>query len=86
MTTEPISNERMAEVKAGWQDISAAPTDGTLVLTNGTKWAAPKVLKWAPSVGADYELWSWMDDSGRHAWGGITHWMPLPAPPKGGAE
>ena len=72
--------------EACWQDISTAPTDGTFVLTNGTKWAAPKVLKRAPSVVAGCELWSWTDDSGQYAWGGVTHWMPIPALPKGGAE
>lgn len=57
-----------------WQDISTAPKDGTLMLVN-----------WGDSVRTAFHNGNFWHITGRAAPvpnGYITHWMPLPKPPK----
>jgi hypothetical protein len=56
-----------------WQPIEAAPRDGTEVLL----WCGWVTIgKWE----ADYSLW--YDENGINPIFQVTHWMPLPTPPK----
>jgi len=67
------------ETPSGWQDISTAPKDGTLMLV------------WAPGV---HGLPSMHALCAYHADAGFcidelrapTHWMPLPTPPRPGED
>jgi hypothetical protein len=60
-----------------WQPIETAPKDGCLYLFH-TRNGATFVGKY------NKHLRLWVDDKGRleHANHGITHWMPLPEPPR----
>ncbi len=71
-----------------WQPIETAPRDGTRLLL----WAAwndePVIASWCVSRAPySFEGWStgWQTagnyDVGYEALMGVTHWMPLPAPP-----
>jgi len=60
----------------GWQDISTAPKDGTLIMVG------------APDCGVSLVRWmldSWIDEQGFTQGSWPTHWMPLPAAPTGDA-
>jgi hypothetical protein len=74
-----------------WQPIETAPTDGTRVLLwcvhpnaefspdpVAEGWAAAVVGEWIDHNGGG---WTWHGLLGR-----MTHWRPLPPPPKGGAR
>lgn len=79
--------------EGGWQDISTAPRDGTLILVSfGSKgvravsWGHP----WEDEVTPENGLWCVDDDKhGPYALRGYnddgptapSHWMPLPAAP-----
>ena len=58
-----------------WQPIETAPTDGT------------EILGWCDGCCFVIEYWL---DAWREIWGlgrvDVTHWMPLPEPPKGETE
>jgi hypothetical protein len=60
---------------SGWQPITTAPKDGTVILTfQANSMSGPKV-----------KVISWREDTVPKGWGdtgvGPTHWMPLPMPP-----
>lgn len=60
----------------GWQDISTAPKDGTLIMVG------------APGCGVSLVRWmldSWIDEQGFTQGTWPTHWIPLPAAPTGDA-
>jgi len=65
-----------------WQDISTAPRDGKTILAYGAWPMFPTVQ--------DVCLCHWDEDDQRWAFDGeemlVTHWIPLPAPPKKGDE
>lgn len=69
-------------VKVDWQSIETAPKDGTAVLVS----AGPFIhrVEWDE----EFEWWA-VDDNKlgpfRLRGSAPTHWMPLPAAPKGGA-
>jgi hypothetical protein len=66
-----------------WQPIETAPKDGTIVLA----WDGRAVYV---AFYGRYALWNEMSWIGGHCKVAHitqpTHWMPLPEPPKGGAE
>lgn len=81
----------------GWQDISTAPRDGTLILACGPKWNWPCVISWERH--SDGEFYGPRDSrwlNKEYCWGiGVhgmklsdeyesqpTHWQPLPSPPQ----
>jgi hypothetical protein len=60
----------------GWQPIETAPKDGTRILGFRSGWAeAIGVAFWR----CDWE--EWRSVPGDYSWN-LTHWMPLPEPPK----
>lgn len=73
-----------------WQPIATAPKNGTaILLTDG--YGSTAVARWDdqsfPGVCKENSRWAisdWHNDP-IHLRGGYraTHWMPLPAPPKG---
>jgi hypothetical protein len=76
-----------------WQDISTAPKDGTVMLLHHS---IEKLCGYGPAVrprkaiAVGYFDGHWSTGvPGGHSTGGedsqFTHWMPLPAPPKGAA-
>jgi len=76
----------------GWQDISTAPRDGTVIYLAKGNAVAPGYWATCPqvvSVMADKKYpWEILDPAnGTNAWPddahGPTHWMPLPTAPKG---
>lgn len=78
-----------------WQPIARAPKDGTniLVTSGGYNYA---VVWWGDHDAADSEWgqtkhtpnFGWLFSDGHNdplwyrAWPSLTHWMPLPEPPK----
>lgn len=71
-------------VEQGWQDIATAPRDGTPVLAYAP---ATDPVKWAIDLPSLICAAAYHDDAG---WcvctcREVTHWRPLPAPPKGDA-
>lgn len=69
-----------------WQPIETAPRDGTpvLILTNYGKMATAysRERKVSDKDGSEY---GWIDYMRpQHGYGSVTHWMPLPTPPKEG--
>ena len=73
-----------------WQPIETAPKDGTAVMLFSTTW--PKEWGDVPVIGKAYEVidyetrqhisYGWQDVDGCAFQEGLTHWMPLPEPPK----
>ena len=83
----------------GWRDISTAPRDGTpvdlwVVFWNGVV-GEPRGERsgncnfkgdgWHDQWGNRLDWEDGPDDEGIISWRRVTHWMPLPAPPTGGA-
>ena len=65
-----------------WRDISTAPKDGTSVLAyQGFEDGGHRMLTmiWSEKGG----VWSWRADVHSFLPFEPTHWIPLPAPPKG---
>jgi len=57
--------------KSAWKPIETAPKDGTVIIVY-----APKFFQTAAWVGG---VWT----NAANSWlGDVTHWMPLPEPPK----
>jgi hypothetical protein len=72
-----LLNER---AKAGWQDISTAPKDGTVVdLWRGPRDGYPghmaREAKWVDGY------WWWKSNKYQEQDDNISHWMPIPPPP-----
>ena len=66
----------MTDTTDKWQPIETAPKDGSLFLAYRKHTTRPLITRWDVSYG------EWEDDnSGFHVYY-LTHWMPLPAPPK----
>ena len=63
-----------------WRDIKTAPKDGTEILLIGT---AHNMLYPKPTrlVGLYKKGWWWVV-GGQFTISHVTHWMPLPEPPK----
>ena len=66
--------------KGGWQDISTAPRDGTVVdLWRGPRNGYPghmaREAKWVDG------RWWWNSNKYHELDDKITHWMPIPPPP-----
>lgn len=62
-----------------WQPISTAPKDGTVIqLWPNMNWRNPAVFvgRWH----SELEMWEDLSDDNMVC--GMTHWMPLPEPPK----
>lgn len=64
-----------------WQPIETAPKDGTSILVavyeeSGDYWGED-IVAWNPTNGWDSAGYDWDHSQ-------ITHWMPLPEPPKEG--
>jgi hypothetical protein len=75
-----------------WQPIATAPTDGTEFLAYDSvarkcdvcvmvQFGGPKGRWWCDPVQSDGEMGPSTDEFGYGA-ENITHWMPLPEPPK----
>lgn len=75
-----------------WQDISTAPRDGTSILVYGK---TEKTFAGEPYMGVRFcnDCGSWLEPNvggrdcedwldGSVPYGELTHWMPLPEPPK----
>lgn len=81
-----ITEAEKAALERGWQDISTAPKDGTLiwVLWDGhnNQTGEPARYYYAAFFDGDaeYEDLAWVDCEG-HQIDEPTHWMPLPPPP-----
>ena len=65
-----------------WQPIESAPKDGTIILAT---WVSS--LKFYSSKLSNCVLVSWWEDGNQWVDGemfdyDVTHWMPLPDPPK----
>lgn len=60
-----------------WQDISTAPRDGTYLLLSSPDHETPVIGFWNRDN-------HWDDGDFNDHMDGITHWMPLPAPPPSG--
>lgn len=60
-----------------WQDISTADKGAGWVLLFSTS-EGQDVGRWEPTYGEDGD---WMDAQGYTIWN-VTHWHPLPPPPK----
>lgn len=70
--------------RSQWQDISTAPKDGTKMLMRGGVYHGfPFVGFWAPSPYAQDRPWETVIGRSNLYEHAPTHWMPLPAPPKG---
>jgi hypothetical protein len=69
-------------VVPGWQPIESAPRDGTRVYAKGRDFGKPDGDE--HFVWVVWELGEWLeaDDENSTCWH-LTHWMPLPAAPKG---
>ncbi len=73
----------------GWQPISTAPKDGTIVLCarfgNSKKVWHMRVCRWGHILARKdlgFTKEGWHVYTGQNAgWFQPTHWMPLPAPP-----
>ena len=66
----------MSERYGEWLDIETAPTDGTrLLLAFSDGYIKVGEWDWDSFHGGDYVRWNLA---------GITHWMPLPPPPREG--
>lgn len=69
-----------------WQDIESAPRDGRAILAyDAGHGRTPDelsvvIVSW---LGDDADF-PWLENSGMQSFGAgiLTHWMPLPAPPK----
>ncbi len=66
-----------------WQPIETAPKDGTQIIAWGEN-IGHIVTEYAPFNGTDW-VWVTLDGPDYHV-SAFTHWMPLPAPPKGGSD
>lgn len=62
-----------------WRPIDTAPKDGSRVL-GFTEFDLHLVIKWCDDNFFD-EKFGWTDDDGGCRYS-VTHWMPLPKPPK----
>lgn len=62
-----------------WQPIETAPKDGTKILLYAVIWPDVAVGSWDESNNG-WMLYPDSEDSGRER--NISHWMPLPEPPK----
>ena len=65
-----------------WKTISSAPKDGTWILVTCGKGFVPDVVTW----NTERSLWM-RDETNESTWIRekdwlLTHWMPLPEPPK----
>lgn len=67
-----------------WQPIESAPKDGRPVWVRGNNWGKPDSGHHYGWAYFDDDEWRWPD--ARNEEGGtatfLTHWMPLPEPPK----
>jgi hypothetical protein len=63
----------------GWQPIESAPRDGTHIIGWSHTYKRP-ILCWWKDIEKCWESYgtSIFDEDGEH----VTHWMPLPEPPK----
>jgi hypothetical protein len=62
-------------VPSSWQPIETAPKDGTFFIALDVRGGVGKV-HWCER----YTPHAWADEDGSFV--GVTHWMPLPEPPK----
>lgn len=62
-----------------WQPIETAPKDGSWILGWRQHATRPRLIQFD----TDYEEWA--NEDGEHVYS-ITHWMPLPTPPKRSME
>lgn len=68
-----------------WRDISTAPKDGTEIIIAGNGWSS--CAAWGSTK---YHGSGWLDacdlthpeSCSSRPWAGVTHWMPLPLPPR----
>lgn len=63
-----------------WRPIETAPKDGTRILCGWPNGVGFGSFDWVP-WSATYEL-GMGHDSDQYNTGFVTHWMPLPEPPK----
>lgn len=63
-----------------WQPIETAPKDRTILVTESTGMRIDQV-RWGNWVNSSTHNWIDNDLNG-HPNAAITHWMPLPEPPK----
>lgn len=78
-----------------WQDISTAPKDGLPIMAAMSSYEWPEVIQWEEYDQDDAEevgepgYWRYAEDVisdvAEVDISCFTHWMPLPAAPKGGA-
>lgn len=94
-TRRAIEAALRAAASDGWRDIESAPKDGTPILAFAPMATEPAIARWFKWDAAD-QGWitelidggPWKDDHHfAEYWAETsyepTHWMPLPAPPKG---
>lgn len=73
--------------KAGeWQPIETAPKDGTVIWATNSIWKRPDYVKWGCIDHIDE--WAWVHTHNRYnrTPEPVTHWMPIPKPPKEGKQ
>ncbi len=63
---------------SGWMPIADAPKDGTHVWMIGENWEHPLPMWWSCAEAEDPGAWYCRTVHN----GKMTHWMPLPSPPK----
>ena len=70
---------KAAEQRAGeWRSISSAPKDGSYFLSISKDALIPQVIHWDFYGGE--KMWTSPEADGHYD--RVTHWMPLPEPPK----
>ena len=63
----------------GWQPIETAPKDGSTIVLGGYGWTRRGYWAIDNFIGNGQPTWSSEDG---HGCGEVTHWMPLPEPPR----
>lgn len=63
---------------SAWQPIETAPKDGTRIMAYIARIEHTLIIYWEPDTDSEPH---WSDEEG-FEWTDLTHWMPLPDPPR----